>query len=128
MPRWIGPFKVLERVGKVAYRLELPASCKMHPVFHVSLLQPWRSGDRSPGPPPRFFVNGDAVFTVDRILDHRDGSGKILKEFLIRWEGYGPEHDSWEPEANLLDPQLVQDYWDYVASREQHTSTQAKQK
>lgn len=87
MPRWIGPFKVLERVGKVAYHLELPASLEMHPVFHVYMLQPWRSGDRSPGPPPHFLVNGDAVFTVDRILDHRDGSGQNLKEFFIIWEG-----------------------------------------
>ena len=126
MPRWIGPFKVLERVGKVAYRLDLPASLKMHPVFHVSLLQPWREDGRVQPPPPLFIVNGEAVYTVDRLLDHRTGRRKNLKEFLVRWEGYGPEHDSWEPEANLLDPKLVQDYWDYVASRAQHGRMLAK--
>jgi len=127
MPRWMGPYKVLERVGPVAYLLDLPASEKMHPVFHVSLLQPWRDDGRLQPPPPRFLPSGDTVYTVEKILDHRTGKRKNLKEFLVRWEGYDPVNDSWEPEANIHDPTLVQDYWDYVASREQHTAQQARQ-
>ena len=104
-------------IGKVAYRLDLPV------VFHVSLLQEWHAAGNLQPPPPRFVLSGEQVYTVDRILDHRlghHGRRKHLNEFLIRWEGYGPEHDSWEPEANLLDPNLVRNYWDYVALREQH--------
>ena len=48
-------------------------------------------------------------------------------EFLIRWEGFDSTHDSWEPEACIYDPRIVLDYWDYVASRGQHTDQQAKQ-
>ena len=119
MPRWVGPFTVLERIGDVAYSLELPASMRMHPVSHVSLLQRYCGDGRVQPPPPPFYVGGQLAYTVSRILDHRPvqrGRRKNMKEFLVRWEGYGPEHDTWEPEVCLLDESLIQSYWDYVAS------------
>ena len=39
LPRWIGPFTVIKKINNVAFKLELPESLKIHPVFHSSLLK-----------------------------------------------------------------------------------------
>jgi len=41
-PRFSGPYQVLRRIGSVAYELQLPSSARVHPVFHVSLLRPFK--------------------------------------------------------------------------------------
>ena len=110
-PRWTGPFKVLERIGKVAYRLELPPRMRVHPVFHVSLLKTYQPDaeateaanreEQLHRPPP---IEGSAIYEVERILDKRvtmDGRRK-LNEYLIQWKGYPIYEATWEPSRHLL--------------------------
>jgi hypothetical protein len=115
-PRWMGPFKVLQRVGAVAVKLALPPRwTRVHPVFHVSLIKPYVAGSGSSEgsesdcpPPPVQWLDGEPLYTVDRLLDHkveRRGKGRRRKAvfmFRVRWQGYGEEHDTWEPSSNLL--------------------------
>ena len=119
LPRWIGPFKVLVEINPVAYKLELPENMKLHPVFHVSLL---KHATHVPikAPPFPTLVDGDLEYEVESILSHRFvGHNKL--EYLVKWLGYGVQHNTWEPSANCANcPQLVSDYW---AKVEAHADT-----
>ena len=46
--RHFGPFPIVERIGLVTYRLQLPFYVKIHPVFHVLVLKPFRGDDLQP--------------------------------------------------------------------------------
>ena len=104
LPKWIGPFKVTRTVSPVAYRLDLPSSMRaIHPVFHVSLLRPYRHDGTVQPPPPPIEVEDELEYEVETILDKRfrPGRGRKQAEFLVKWQGYGHEHNSWEPIGHL---------------------------
>ena len=61
-------------------------------------------------------------YEVERILDHKQRGNKT--RYLIRWAGYGPEHDLWEPASSLANaPEARADYWSFVGkTRSRQTS------
>ena len=74
-PRYIGPFKVLERVGTVAYQLVLPPSLSgVHEVFHVSMLRKYTSDPAHVVDWGEITIDIDGTFEegLVRILDSRD--------------------------------------------------------
>ncbi|KAI4889260.1 hypothetical protein NFI96_013521 [Prochilodus magdalenae] len=105
-PRYVGPFKVDRRVNPVTYRLLLPPSMRVHPVFHVSRLKPFLCGGTAPPrpPAPRLF-QGALAYTVRRLLDSRRVRGGT--RYLVDWEGYGPEERCWVPARHILNPKLI---------------------
>ncbi|KAI2645103.1 Transposon Ty3-G Gag-Pol polyprotein [Labeo rohita] len=97
-PHYIGPFEILKQINKVTYQLQLPPRYRIHPTFHVSLLKPYfPSATEITGaeaePPPPEILDQPSVYTVHKILDSRRQGGHL--EYLVDWEGYGPEERSW---------------------------------
>jgi hypothetical protein len=115
LPRWVGPFEIVKRVGKLAYELKLPRSWRIHDVFHVGRLQAYRSDGSVQPPPPMELLDGEAEYEVERVLQHKDVKcgKKIRTEYLVGWRGSSAEHNTWEPAGNLRNASaLVQEYWE----------------
>ncbi|KAJ9514949.1 hypothetical protein QJQ45_002761 [Haematococcus lacustris] len=88
---------------KVAVNLQLPASMsRLHPVFHVSLIKPYTGTDVGFMPPPVEWLDEEPVYYVERLLDHRHVHAGKAKEYLVQWEGYDADHNTWEPRSNLV--------------------------
>jgi len=112
-PRYVGPLTILQRVGPVAYKLDLPSSMRVHNVFHVSLLHPYRKdGTQHPPPPPPQLVDGELEYEVEAIRAHkvRSSGRSTTVLFLVNWKGYGREHDTWEPGSLVQDCEALDVY------------------
>ena len=116
LPRFIGPFEILERIGTVAYRLALPPSMSgVHEAFHVSMLRRYT-------PDPAHVVdwgqveidtNGTFEEGLVCIVDSRD---RVLRRKTVRlvgvlWQHCGVEESTWEREDTIRAtyPFLVRD-------------------
>ena len=94
--KYFGPYRIIEKIGQVAYKLELPATSATHPVFHVSQLKPAASiKDRVcldlPGANPFPQVPG-------RILQRRlvNRRTMAITQVLVKWSATPTVLATWE--------------------------------
>jgi len=102
----LGPYEIEERTSPVNYRLKLPEGMRIHPVFHIALLKPAPEGisvDTT-----TTLENEAEEYRIDRILDSKLINGQI--KYLVRWQDYSPEEDSWEPTENFADRKMLIDF------------------
>ena len=105
----LGPFPVSKKISSHAYRLALPPSMRIHPVFHVSLLEP-HATDPLPGqsnpPPPPVIVGGNEEWWVEEILDVR-ARGPL--RYLVKW--VDDPQPTWESYRNVKDLSALDEFY-----------------
>lgn len=93
----VGPFLIEEQKGPQNYRLQLPKDARIHPVFHVSLLEP--ADEQTPLQTTFHYQEQEEPletwYDVERICCW-DGY-----KYLIKWKNYPDSHCTWEPPENL---------------------------
>ena len=122
--QYTAPFRVIEKIGRLAYRLDIPREWTIHPVFSIAQLEPCPNPAEDPfrrarptNPDP-VYVEGDTElvksFELERIINKRMTARRGI-EYLVRWKGYGPEHDAWRniPELGHA-KDLIQQYEDSI--------------
>ncbi|KAH7306901.1 hypothetical protein KP509_22G036400 [Ceratopteris richardii] len=101
-PRFCGPWTIIKKISDVAYKLQLPNNCKVHPVFHVSKLRPYISRDEN-------CVDGlvaleNRVSTLDDpFLVHDKKEQKLrnhsILEYLVAWTSRPLTDATWKSKA-----------------------------
>ena len=97
--KYIGPYKIIDKKGTHAYKLEIPARMRLHHTIHVSLLKPYQGGRQM-----EIDEEDEPLYHVEQIINSRrfgSGNNSTVK-YLVRWEGFGEEHDTWQPMDTLI--------------------------
>ena len=124
--QYAGPFRIIDKIDNLAYKLDLSQHWRIHLVFTIAQLEPCPSPSTDPFKQPypeqpnSIFVEGDTEqiksYEVEKLIAHRD-TKRRGKKYLLCWKGYGPEFDKWRNTAELGDSMdLLHDYQQQQAS------------
>ena len=97
--KYIGPYKILEKISENNYRLDLPPKVKLHPIFHISLLESAKDTIVVKTDEPETEVDGLEEHEAEAIIDMRKEDGKI--EYLVKWKNWSKNDNTWEPPEHL---------------------------
>lgn len=96
-PWYFGPYKVVKRIGIVAYKLQLPETDRIHDTFHVSLLKKKIGANEFTQIDPPTTVDLTSPAYPSKILDRRliNRNNTAVVSVLVQWENMMPEDASW---------------------------------
>ncbi|KAL5573095.1 hypothetical protein UlMin_022693 [Ulmus minor] len=105
-PRYIGPFEILERIGKVAYKLALPPNLSsVHNVFHVSMLKKYVQDPSHVLEHEPIEVHEDLTYEEKpvQILDRKEKTlrNKVIPLVKVLWRNHKIEEATWEREDEM---------------------------
>ena len=97
--KYFGPYQVIQRIGRVAYKLQLPNSSKIHPVFHVSLLKR-KIGQKVvlvlqlPETNEKGHLRVEPMAVLDRRIVKKKNAAAV--QWLVQWWGASPAEATWK--------------------------------
>jgi archaellum component FlaC len=121
--KYEGPFPVIAKVGRVSYRLDLQNTMKIHPVFHVSMLKPYKPDVEDPernksrrAPPivTKSFEEDVETILADRVV--RRTGVQPYTQYLVKWKKRPESEATWEN---------VGDLWQFEPELRHYTATRA---
>ncbi|KAL7108903.1 hypothetical protein ACP275_06G141700 [Erythranthe tilingii] len=94
---------MIAKVGKVSYRLELPSSLKVHPIFHVSMLKPYHEDKEDPSRGESHRAPPIMIKSYDKEIEEMLGRQQKRRsrvppsiQYLIKWKGPPESEATWE--------------------------------
>jgi hypothetical protein len=112
-PRWHGPFKIIQVMSAVNYRLELPTQWSIHPVFHIDLLTPYKEtimhGPNFTRPTPEL-IDGEEEYSIEKILDSWHFGRRRRLQYLVKWEGYPDTENMWVDKDDVFADDKVREF------------------
>ncbi len=113
-PRRYGPFKITRKLSHVVYQLRIPQQWKIHDIFHVALLTPYKEMEEH-GPnyhePPPDIIKAEPEWEVEQIVGARCFGRSRRIQYWVRWTGYSDAHDTWETVDDVHALQLTVEFW-----------------
>ena len=102
-----------QELSPVTYRLTLPEQWKIHPVFHVDLLTPYKEttfhGTNYTRPPPDL-INDEEEYEVEQILDARVRGRNRKVQYLVKWVGYPDSDNQWLDAEQLTADEAIKEF------------------
>ncbi|MCH95581.1 hypothetical protein A2U01_0016561 [Trifolium medium] len=104
LPKYYGPFKIIDKVGQVAYKLELPRDAAIHNVFHVSQLKKCHNPSANNTPLIPTFITDIPTRIPELILDRKmvKRGSQAATKVLVQWKDTPPDMATWEFYYDLL--------------------------
>jgi hypothetical protein len=125
-PKYCVPYKVLQKIGTMAYKLDLPASSGVHPVFHVSCLKKVIN-NKIPVQTifPELDEEGKIILEPEAITDTRVRQlrNRSISEYLIIWRKLSAEDSTSEDEFFIQKhPELLKCFRQHLSQWEGHVN------